>query len=111
VNNSTNPKQFIHNKYVHKTNYPIIFVLLYKYLSKEQLNYTLAITASYEPQTYVEASKDIKWPDAINKKIKALDTSADFAFYLALYASVGKEPKHIMAWWHFCNFKQLLCLG
>ena len=30
-------------------------------------------------------------------------TSAEFPFYLALYASVGQEPKHIMAWWHFCN--------
>jgi len=32
-------------------------------------------------------------------------TSADFAFYLALYASVGQEPKHIMAWWHFWQFQ------
>jgi len=29
--------------------------------------------------------------------------SAEFPFYLALYASVGQEPKHIMAKWHFCN--------
>jgi len=38
-------------------------------------------------------------------------TSTNFAFYLALYASVGQEPKHVMARWHFCNFRQLLCLG
>ena len=30
-------------------------------------------------------------------------TSVEFPFYLALYASVGHEPKHIMAQWHFCN--------
>jgi len=38
-------------------------------------------------------------------------TSAEIDFYLALYASVVQEPKHIMARWHFCNFRQLLCLG
>jgi len=38
-------------------------------------------------------------------------TSAGIDFYLALYASVVQEPKHIMARWHFYNFKQLLCLG
>jgi len=38
-------------------------------------------------------------------------TSAEIDFYLALYASVVQEPKHIMAWWHFCNFRQLLCFG
>jgi len=40
-----------------------------------------------------------------------LYTSAKFPFYLALYASVGQEPKHIMARWHFCNCSQVLCLG
>jgi len=39
------------------------------------------------------------------------NTSAEIDFYLALYASVTQEPKHIMARWHFCNFRQLLCLG
>jgi len=39
------------------------------------------------------------------------NTSVESHFYLTLYASVGKEPKHIMAWWHFCNSRQLLCLG
>jgi len=38
-------------------------------------------------------------------------TSAEFLFYLALYASVGQEPKHIMARWHFCNYSQVLGLG
>jgi len=38
-------------------------------------------------------------------------TNADFAFYLALYVSVGQEPKHIMARSHFFNSRQLLCLG
>jgi len=40
-----------------------------------------------------------------------IHTSAESIFYLALYASVGQEPKHIMAQWHFCNSRQLLCLG
>ena len=38
-------------------------------------------------------------------------TSAKFPFYLALYASVGQELKHIMARWHFCNSNQVLCLS
>jgi len=46
----------------------------------------------------------------MNMKGKKL-TSTNFAFYLALYVSVGQEPQHIMARWQFCNSRQLLCLG
>jgi len=46
----------------------------------------------------------------IRRDFNLTTTSTNFAFYLALYASVGQEPKHIMARWHFCNFRQLLCL-
>jgi len=73
VNNSINPKHFIHNKSILKSNYPISFVLSCKSLSKEHLIYTLVISAYHEHQTYVEACQDIKWVDAINKEIKALE--------------------------------------
>jgi len=46
-----------------------------------------------------------------DNKTLELYTSAEFSFYLALYASVGQEPKHIMVRWHFCNFSQVLGLG
>jgi len=45
------------------------------------------------------------------KRLSANITSAEFLFYLALYVSVGQEPKHIMARWHFCNYNQVLGLG
>jgi len=66
------PKHFIHNKSVQKTNYLITYVLLYKSLSKEHLNYTLVVSSYHEPQTYVEACQDIKWVDDIIKEKKKL---------------------------------------
>jgi len=55
-----NPRHFVHNKSVKKTNYPISSVLSYKSLSKEHLNYTLVVSTYHEPRNYAEACQDIK---------------------------------------------------
>jgi len=91
-----NPKHFIHNRFVHKTNYPISFVLSCKSLSKEHLNYTLAITASHEPQSYAKASQNIKWIDAIHKEIKALEDNKTWYF-----TDLPKGKKPIGCKWIF----------
>jgi len=96
VNNSKNPKHFIHNKSVYKSNYPISSVLSYKSLSKDHLNYTLAITASHEPQSYSEASQNVKWIDAIHKEIKALEDNKTWYF-----TDLPKVKKPIGCKWIF----------
>jgi len=58
-------------------------------MSKEHLNYTLAISSYPEHQTYVEASQDIKWIDVINNEIKALEDN-DTWYFTNLHE--GKKP-------------------
>jgi len=96
VNNSMNPKHFIHNKFVHKANYPITSVLSYKSLSKEHLKYTLAITSTHEPHTYTEACQDVKWIDVIHKEIKALEDNKTWYF-----TDLPKGKKPIGCKWIF----------
>jgi len=50
-----------HSKSGYKNSYPIDSVVAYNSLSRDHLNYTMAITANHEPQSYVEASKNNKW--------------------------------------------------
>jgi len=96
ANNSMNPKHFVSNKFVHKSNYPISFVLSYSSLSKEHLNYTLVVSTYHEPQSYTEACKDRKWVDAINKEIKALKSNETWDF-----ANLPKGKKPIGCKWIF----------
>jgi len=42
-----------------KTTYPIDSVISYNSLSKDHLNYTIAITANHETQSYIESSKKV----------------------------------------------------
>ncbi|XP_014503278.1 uncharacterized protein LOC106763625 [Vigna radiata var. radiata] len=48
-----------------KTPYPISNILSYGSLSEKYLKYTLAITASSEPNTYEEARNSLEWTNAM----------------------------------------------